>query len=196
MTRTWRTAGCALALTALLTSCSSDDGNDQTSAAPRSSDGSATADTNGSATGAGVQDADVESALAEQTVALPGSPDDKVTLGVLSLEVKGEVMLLRLAVTPDFASESDSQAINLFSSFEDTGFRPVLVDVENLKEYAVLKASRGQQRWASDPVDTRSMNGTPMLAYAYFAAPEDDIDTIDVKVTDFWPAFTDVPISR
>lgn len=104
-------------------------------------------------------------------------------------------MLLRLAITPKFASRSDDDVISQFSSTDQTTFRPRLVDVENLKEYSVIKADGGGD-WASSDLNNKARNGTPMLAYAYFAAPEDDIQEIDVRVTDFWPTFTDVPITR
>ena len=35
-----------------------------------------------------------------------------------------------------------------------------------------------------------------MRAFAVYAAPEDDIDTVDVVLADLWPAFTDVPVER
>ena len=144
---------------------------------------------------AGVESFDASKAIVQQTVAVPESPGDEVTLGVLSLEVKDRVMLLRLAITPMFASKSKDDVISQFSSTDQTTFGPTLVDVENLKEYSVIKAD-GPGDWSSSDLNNKARNGTAMLAYAYFAAPEDDIQEIDFRVTDFWPAFTDVPITR
>lgn len=172
----------------LLTGCSGS-GDD----AP---EGSVPAAEKGGESGAGVESFDAGKAIVKQTVTLPKSPEDKVTFGVLSLTVKGKVMELRLAVTPDFASTSKSDTVRLFDSMSDTSFAPTLVDLDNLKEYSVIVATGSGPRWLSNDVETISQNGTPMLAYAYFAAPEDDIDDIDVRVTDFWPAFTNVPITR
>lgn len=115
---------------------------------------------------------------------------------MLSLQVRGDVMFLRLALTPQLASAADSEAVTLFSSLDDTIFNPTLVDVDNLKEYAVLQPQGGGKRWASDDLGTKSTNGAPMSVFAVFAAPEDDISAIDVRITDFWPAFTAVPITR
>ncbi|MBW3648728.1 MAG: hypothetical protein KY440_13335 [Actinobacteria bacterium] len=181
---------CAAALACLLAGCTSGQGGED---AGGETEPGAAAPKDDSA--AGVEQFDPEDALVQQTLTLPQSPQDKVDIGVLSLEVEGQVMFLRLAVTPDFGSESDSKALSLFTSLGQTTFAPTLVDVENLKEYAVVQAGSGK-RWASSDLGTTSMNGTPMLAYAVFAAPEDDISSIDVRVTDFWPAFTDVPITR
>ncbi len=176
----------------LLTGCSG--GGDSDDAGAKAEPG-ASASGKGGESGAGVESFDAGKALVEQTVPVPERPGDEVTLGVLSLEVKDRVMLLRLAVTPMFASRSDDDVISQFSSTDQTTFRPRLVDVENLKEYSVIKGDDGRD-WASSDLNNKARNGTPMLAYAYFAAPEDDIEEIDVRVTDFWPTFTDVPITR
>ena len=104
-------------------------------------------------------------------------------------------MQLRLAVTPDLEGTSDAGTVNLFSALGDTLFRPTLVDVEHLKEYSVVQTAQGQP-WLSRELDTKGPDGAPMLAYAWFTAPEDDISSIDVRITGFWPAFTDVPITR
>lgn len=178
---------------ALLTGCSSGESDGEQS--PQGADGAKSAPGKDGKSGAGVESFDAGAALATQTVTLPKNPEDRITLAVLSLTVQGKMMVLRLALTPDLASRSDSDSVNLFTSTGQTNFRPTLVDVENLKEYQVVLATGGG-KWSSDDLGTEAQNGTPLFAYAYFAAPEDDIDDIDVHVTDFWPAFTDVPITR
>lgn len=145
--------------------------------------------------GAGVEQFDPGAALVTQTVSLPSDEDDTVEVSVLSLKVQGEVMELRLALTPQLATTSGTGVVSQFQALGMTGFRPTLVDAGHLKEYNVLTSTSAGQ-WASSDLNTKAQNGSPMLAYAWFAAPEDDIDTIDVRVTDFWPAFTDVPITR
>jgi hypothetical protein len=113
---------------------------------------------------------------------------------VLSLEVQGDVMKLLMAVTPRFASVSDDDSVSQFAALGETSSSPTLVDLDNLKQYAVIRA--GNSVLSSGDLEVTTRNGSPMLTYAYFAAPEDDIDAIDVKLTDFWPAFADVPITR
>ena len=49
----------------------------------------------------GVEPFDPASAVVRQTVRLADDPDASVELGVPSLRVQGEVVQLRLAVTPD-----------------------------------------------------------------------------------------------
>jgi len=181
---------------ALLTSCTDDTDAPATPPAQASAPAVGKDPSGGpSDSGAGVEEFDPEAAIVSQTVAVPQSPEDQVEVSVLSLEVQGEVMKLRLAVTPRFTSVSDNDSINLFQALAETSYRPTLVDMDNLKQYAVLKDD-DLLLLGSASVDTEARNGSPMLAYAYFAAPEDDIEVVDLRLTDFWPTFTDIPITR
>lgn len=139
---------------------------------------------------------DLATVVAEQTVKLPTKPTSSVTFGIQSLQVQGAVMVLRLVVTPQF-SDVDAAAsgnqINLYRALNDTGFRPTLVDTAHLKEYSPLG---GGAPWASKELSTQTANNSPVLTWAYFAAPQDAITSIDVRVADFAPTFTGVPITR
>jgi hypothetical protein len=144
---------------------------------------------------AGAVQFDPEDVIVEQTYALGKSPEDSVTVGIQSLVVDGPVMTLTLVVTPDFTSVSNDAEVSLFDVNEETLFRPTLIDRGNLKEYSVIGTNEGRA-WASDNVETRTQNGNPMRVFATFAAPEDEIDTIEVSVRNTWTPFTDVPIEQ
>lgn len=144
--------------------------------------------------GAGVQDFDPADVIVSQQVALTRNPEDGATIGVHSLEVDGPVMTLRLFVTPEFSSVSASDTVSLFNVWESNGPRPVLVDRANLKEYSPIREHIHE--WTSDSVHTQAQNGSPMLAWMVYAAPEDDIESIDIRLNDSWPEFTDIPITR
>ncbi len=148
--------------------------------------------------GPGVAERD-EEALVEQTVSNPDAPDDQATIGVVSLTVEDQPMVLRLVVTPDFASVSDAEEIALGDVWDLGAIRfgvdLRLIDRENLKEYSVIADTSGV-RWSSTGSGVTTTNGEPMHAFAVFAAPEDDISTVDVVLKESWPEFTDVPISR
>lgn len=145
--------------------------------------------------GAGVEAVDAAKVVAEQTVKVPKFSDSTVTIGVQALEVRGSVMVLRLLITPKFSAAAleGRTSVTLFRALSETAFRPTLIDPEHLKEYSPLG---GSAPWVSNLSGTQSANGTPMLAWAYFAAPQDGISAIDVRVADFVPAFTRVPISK
>jgi hypothetical protein len=141
-----------------------------------------------------VADVDPADVLAEQTYTVPGS-DDTATIGVHSLTVDGDVMTLRLVFTPDFSSVSDSDAVSVYDIVGHAGrFAPMLVDRENLKEYDIVGGSPTE--WTSDTVYTQVTNGDPMIWWGVYAAPEDDINTVDIRALDELPEFTDVPITR
>lgn len=190
----------AVAVALALTACSgaevepapaAEQAADQDSAAP-----SAAPDDEGGEDSASV-DADLDDVLVEQTVAQPGNPDDLTTVGVRSLRVDGDVMVLELAVTPDFASVSDTTTVSLYDIWRSVAgyFAPTLLDREHLKRYSPLRGGPGQS-FTSDSTYVSSINGEPMRAFAVFAAPEDDIDAIDVVLADAWPPFRDVPVER
>lgn len=145
------------------------------------------------ASGAGVDDLDPADVVAEQTYTVPGS-EDKVTVGVHSLVVKGDVMVLNLFFTPEFADHPKDEPISVFDMV-GAAWDPSLVDRENLKEYTILSENVTTD-WAADQVYTEATNGEPVLWWGGYAAPQDDIDTVDVRVLDELPEFTDVPITR
>ena len=183
----------ALCLGLLLTGCTGGDGAKAPSAGGEQ--------VGSQSSGAGVEERGIKT-LVEQTVSSPDAPEDKVTIGVQSLTVKDETMVLRLVLTPDFRSVSDNEpvelgdAVRVGSQFFGVALR--LLDRKNLKEYSVVHNVNNfrVKWWASASSDVSSVNGEPMYAFAVFAAPEDDIDSIDVRVDEQWPEFTDVPITR
>lgn len=184
----------ALAATALLlVGCSGDNDGTPESAADGSGSAGASQDSGG-----GVQERDAPAIVEQSVVADPGFPEDAVTIGIQSLSVDGPTMVLRLVVTPDFASVSDDEEVALadvWSRAEKFGVPFRLIDRDNLKEYSVIADVNGD-RWASGSYDVETVNGEPMYAFAVFAAPEDDIETVDVRLNEQWPDFTDVPITR
>ena len=137
---------------------------------------------------------DPNDVLAKQTVSMPKNPQDTVEFGLQSLTVEGSIATLRLVVTPRFKSESADETISLFDIYGAVNGGIYLLDRKNLKRYDVVR--NGPKKFESDSVDTKTVNGTPMAVYAVFAAPQDEIATIDVFVADYWPAFKNVPVKR
>lgn len=202
MKSAWPTLTAAVLAAALLTGCSSPAPTEDTpaSSSADAANGSGGA-ANGSAagtqpdSGVGVASADAGTVLAEQDYTLPGT-EDTVTIGVHSLVVDGKTMTLKLVMTPDFSSVSDNETVSIYD-MKGSGagyFNPQLVDRKNLKEYAVVRD--GPTQWASNSVDTETTNGEPVIWWGVYAAPEDDIDTFDLRVLPGVPEFTNVPITR
>lgn len=148
----------------------------------------------GSAAPSQVATVDPDKVVARQTFKLRKKPEDTVEVGLVSLTVSGKIATLQLVLTPRFKSKPAAETIQIFDIYEGSGFNPYLLDLGNLKRYDVVKGSGS--RFASDSVDTRTVNGTSMSAFAVFAAPEDPITTVDVHASDWWPAFKAVAIQR
>ena len=131
--------------------------------------------------------------LDEVTYTLPGT-EDEVTVGVLPLEVEGDVMTLRLVFTPDFASVGDNELVAVRDMYPDVlyKFRPVLVDRENLKEYSPISDTGID--WTADAGQLRAVNGESVVWWGVYAAPEDDIETFDLRLRDSLPEYTGIPV--
>ncbi|MEP7766080.1 hypothetical protein [Sanguibacter sp. 25GB23B1] len=147
-----------------------------------------------STSGAGVATVSTDS-FVEQTVLVDGVESDTVTIGVQSLVVEGETMTLTLVYTPRLSSLEPDERVSLYDVLSpDSARRPTLLDRTNLKEYSVI--TDGGDAWTTAVSDVEVTNGSPVVFWAVYAAPQDDIDVVDIRVSSTWPEFTGVPIAR
>jgi hypothetical protein len=181
-------AGAALCILAV-TGCSSSQDSD-------SKGGGSSAEDAGGKDGAqpGVEKVDPDDLVVKQDVRVPGSKENKVTVGVSSLEVDGKTMTLTLVVTPHFKSAADDDSISIYDSWGENKFAPQLIDADNLKVYSPI--SDTYDEWTSNSVYTETTNNQPVTAWAVFKAPENDIDSVDIRLQESWPKLTDVPITE
>lgn len=175
---------CVLAMTGC-SSSSDSDAKDKDSSADGGDKGKATAD---------VEDIDPQDVIAKEDVKVPGSKEDKVTVAIHSLEVEGKTQTLTMVVTPHFKSVGDDEEISIYDTWGENRFFPQLIDADNLKVYSPIADTYDE--WTSDSVYTETTNNQPMTAWAVFKAPENDIDSVDIRVQESWPKFTDVPITE
>lgn len=159
------------------------------------SDGSGSKDSAGKGSSqSGVENVDLEKTIVKQDVKVPGSSEDTATVGILSLKVEGKTQRLQLVVTPHFKSVDEDEEVSLFEIWGEQSFSPQLIDADNLKVYSPIR-DMGEQ-WTSGSVRTETKNEEPMYVWAVYAAPEDDLDSFDIRLYDTWPDFTDVPITK
>lgn len=152
-------------------------------------DGEDSSDSTGDA---GVDFPDPEDTVADATFTVPGTESDKVRFGIESIVVSGRTMELRLVMTPEF--DDGGRAASVYDAL-DRDTQITLIDRENLKEYRVLEADGGGRWYESDVVKTKALPGQSVGYQAFYAAPEDDITTVDVKLASSWPVFEDVPLT-
>lgn len=141
---------------------------------------------------AGVDFPDPEDVVADATFTVPGTESDEVRFGIESVVVSGRTMELRLVMTPEF--DDGGNAASVYDALGEN-VNITLIDRENLKEYRVLEADGGGRWFRTDPVYTEALPGQSVGYQVFFAAPEDEISTIDVRLTESWPVFEDVPLT-
>ncbi|WP_277207726.1 hypothetical protein [Isoptericola croceus] len=130
----------------------------------------------------GVDFPDPDAVIADGTFTLPGTDDD-VRIGITSLTVRGDVTELRLVFTPQYSTKP----VSVFDMLGQASGGLDLIDREHLKEY--------RSGYTTDVVGAKAAQGESVGFQAFYAAPEDDITVIDVKVHDSWPVFEDVPLT-
>lgn len=123
--------------------------------------------------------------------------DGTITVGFHSLKVRGETMELTLTYTPEFEG-GDSYNLWRLHSSDHSAVAPALFDRENLKRYDILRAGPEWESgdvWNSSHLVTQLNSGETQVYQATFAAPQDDIDTINVAAG-VGPEFEDVTIEQ
>lgn len=133
---------------------------------------------------------------AEQTVTVPTFEPGmgEVTVEVYPLEVEEDVMRLSLAFTPDLDSGDSIRTDQMFDTVGPGRLMlPTLNDRQNLKEYSILGASgMSDSGWSTGSQEIG--DGDTASYWAYYSAPEDDIDSISVAVAAGMPEFDEVSI--
>ncbi|MFC3996448.1 hypothetical protein ACFOVU_11005 [Nocardiopsis sediminis] len=109
-----------------------------------------------------------------------------------ALQVRGRLMQLTITVTAgDFGDEATQSLYDLWGTF---GAVPYLVDNANLTRHNVVYDS-GTTLQGPNVVDTRLTPGEPRDLSYTFAAPPEDVETMDLYIGEL-PPITDVPVQR
>ncbi|MDR3068184.1 MAG: hypothetical protein LBU50_01590 [Cellulomonas sp.] len=133
----------------------------------------------------GVQQLDLNAPLVKETFQVPGSDKNTVTVGVLGLESDGQLQVLHLAFTPNFASKTATDKISLNDMLGRRNFGPDLIDRKNLKVYGVVGGLKTD-------IDATTVNNQPLYVYVTFKAPEDDDRVFDVRINSEWQPFRSI----
>lgn len=110
-----------------------------------------------------------------------------VRIAVQSLTVDGPLMELRLAYTPLGGPGIDPD--ELVSMYDMRDHAPLVNDVTTLRQYKVFGD------WETDVVLAETVEGRPLLYQAWYPAPEQRVEVLDVVVGDEGPTFRDVPVT-
>ncbi|WP_196217174.1 hypothetical protein [Cellulosimicrobium composti] len=123
---------------------------------------------------------------------VPGSAEDEVTIGLVSLTADGSTVELRVLLTPHFAGDDPTESYSVYDMF-GRDHDPRIVDVGTLTEYKIVSSSG--TTLSTDPHEAETVNGRPVLYQAWFPRPEGEPATVDVRLNDSWPALEDVPVT-
>ena len=191
-----RVATSVVALIPLLVGCTIGGGDPtptttQSSVAPSAGTTAPSSVEASSAAQAGVDLTNLPAPIASATIAahVSGDPNAKLTINLHQLRRTGKV------VTATFSFQVTStvtEADSLFDYLNRQSWWPYLVDTQNLKRHDVVTG--GGARAKTDDL-TSFAPGQTLYAYAMFAAPPQDVTTVDVQMLGGAPTATNVPIT-
>lgn len=132
--------------------------------------------------------------LAVTTLPIDWVDGGELEAAVTGIEVVGELLRVAVTFTASLPPEAEDVAIGAVLLGNEgqpgAGVRPELIDPVNLKAYEVVAG--GTRGGAS----VRLVDGVARTLVFYYAAPQDDLDTIDIMWSSQVPPLTDVPFSR
>ena len=169
-----------------------DDGSAGDEDATQGTDGDATAVHDEDAASAGVDLTDAGDPVFEATVpaTVEGDPEASMTVALHSLERRDETVVAIFSFL--VLSSEQSDPTDLYNYLGKSGWHPYAIDTVNLNRHGVMGSisSRTQTSYQG----TRFAPGQTMYAYAMFAAPPEDVTTMDVSLVDGAPLATAVEI--
>ncbi|MGH3390410.1 MAG: hypothetical protein ACRDOO_16200 [Actinomadura sp.] len=135
--------------------------------------------------------ADPTKVVVKATFDSPQAPGAKLQVGVVSLKVSGKLADLTLVLTPNVPGLQQTTVYRLLGG---QGPDVSLIDTVNLKRHAVVRDSAGRDMQPSYGGQSLT-NGQPTLQNYTFAAPAENVQTVDVHFGPFAP-FRGVPVER
>jgi hypothetical protein len=132
-------------------------------------------------------------ALASLTVPISYIDGGELDMAVTSVDIAGELMRVSMTFTASLPDGSEPVALGAIlvgdETFPATGISPELIDPVNLKAYEVVAGAIPN----GTSVDLE--DGVSHTLVFYFAAPQDDMETVDLVLMSQTPPITDVPVT-
>ncbi len=185
--------GLAVALLAAggLVACSGADAKDDAAAtttaasAPKGGDkASGDPEKNGAAK-AGIDLENPPDPIGEVMVPIDQNGVTRTKVEVLEAKRRGKVLLVTFRFTPEGTT---SDEVSIFKSMGEHSFAPALIDLDNLKKYQHVPAL------TVNDVAAKVKIGEPLYGFAAFPPPPDDVNAVDMMVTDLAPPIEDLPL--
>ncbi|GAA4285618.1 hypothetical protein GCM10022261_31490 [Brevibacterium daeguense] len=197
----------AIGLSAVLTACTGGSGDSQNPAdsgsvaddsAPQEvtdeGEGSAPAGEDGSAEAAGLDPANLPEPVATGEIPAVVEGDDAgeatMTVNFYGLKREGQTVVGQFSFAVN--SDASDEAQWIYDYLGKQSWHPFLVDSVNLKRHGVVGSAGGKAQTNSQGPKFRP--GQTFYAFAVFAAPPEDVTTMDVSVIDGMPLVTGVEV--
>lgn len=165
------------------------DGASDSGGASTGDAGDAVVDEGAAAAGVDLTDLGEPIATAEVQADVEGDDDATMTVSLYGLERQGET----LVGTFSFLVRSDSrEERSIYLYLGSQLWEPYLVDTQNLNRHGVL--GEYPEEAMTDSQGPKFRPGQIFYAYAAFAAPAEDVGTMDVLMVGGAPLVTAVPI--
>lgn len=123
----------------------------------------------------------------------PAAQGAKIDIAVMGLKTSGKLATLTTQLTPHVPAGGPTR-LNAYVLNGEHGLGTALIDPVNLKRYVVVKDSSGKEL-ETDDIFTHMTNDQATPFYFTFAAPPENVKTIDVQIGT-WPTFRDIPVQR
>lgn len=127
-------------------------------------------------------------ATAEVPATVAGDPDATMTVALYGLQRRNGTVVATYSFTVHSDTETDPAW--LYDYLGDQGWRPYAVDSVNLNKHGVIGSGEAQTRYQG----TKFRPGQTFYAFAIFAAPPEDVTTMDVLLVDGAPLAMGVEI--
>jgi hypothetical protein len=118
----------------------------------------------------------------------------ELEMAVSTIEVVGELMRVGVTFTAALPPEAPSVAIGAVLAASESapamGFSPELIDPVNLKAYEAVAGA------IPNGTTVELFDGAPQTLIFYYAAPQDDVETLDLIVSSQVPTVTDIPFEQ
>lgn len=131
-------------------------------------------------------------ATAEAPAIVEGDPKATMTVSLYSLTRSGDTVVGIYSF--QVHSTKTDQEDWLYGYLGDQGWEPYLIDTKNLNKHGVMGAVNGAVGAQTEYQGAKFRPGQTFYAYAVFAAPPQDVTTMDASLGDGLPLATEVPI--
>jgi len=129
--------------------------------------------------------------LASTTMPISFVEGGEMEVAVTSLDMAGELMRIGITFTMSLPVEVEEVGIGAVLTADENapaaGISPEIIDPVNLKAYQAVAG------YIPNGTGIYLRDGASHTIVCYYAAPQEDVETVDVKLSSQTPPITDVP---